>query len=109
MKVRSVMLLIKGKSGKSVIMNILSKNTKNITIIYDNCSVFLDGLILNSDNYSFKEFIFELSNYIKGLEENQIDYLIIYTNQEEQIIKYQEELFQKWEYIYGFSIIVGCK
>lgn len=104
------MLLVKGKKGKSVILNIISQNTKNITIAYYNQPV-IDGLFINSDTMDFKTFIFELSKYVDTInnKDKTIDYLIIYTNQGEPTIKNQKELFQKWENVYGFQVIIGCQ
>jgi len=104
------MLLVKGKKGKSVILNIISQNTKNITIAYYNQPV-IDGLFINSDTMDFKTFIFELSKYVDTInnKDKTIDYLIIYTNKGEPTIKKQKELFQKWENVYGFQVIIGCQ
>lgn len=104
------MLLVKGKKGKSVILNIISQNTKNITIAYYNQPV-IDGLFINSDTMDFKTFIFELSKYVDTInnKDKTIDYLIIYTNQGEPTIKNQKKLFQKWENVYGFQVIIGCQ
>ncbi len=62
------MLLVKGKKGKSVILNIISQNTKNITIAYYNQPV-IDGLFINSDTMNFKTFIFELSKYVDKIKQ----------------------------------------
>ncbi len=104
------MLLLKGKNYKSVILDIISKNTNNLTIVYYNQPV-LSGLYINSDTMNFQEFMFELRQYIDKLskDEKQFDYLIIYTNKGEPTIKHQKELFQKWENTYGFQVIVGCQ
>lgn len=104
------MLLLKGKTGKSIILDIISKNTNNITIIYYDKPV-ISGLFMDSSTMSFKNFMFELQQYMNKIidESEQIDYLIIYTNQGEPTIKNQKELFQKWENVYGIQIIVGCR
>lgn len=105
------MLLLKGKNGKSVILEIISENTNNITMVYYDKPVIKDSLFMDSSRISFQDFMFELRQYISNLnkEEKLFDYLIIYTNQGEPTITHQKELFQKWENIYGFQIIVGCK
>ena len=103
------MLLLKGKQGKSIILDIIVKNTKSISVIYYNQPV-ISGLHINSDTMKFKDFMFELQKYIKQIDNtSHFDYLIIYTNQGEPTIEHQKELFQKWENLYGFQVIVGCK
>jgi hypothetical protein len=103
------MLLLKGKAGKSEVLDILSKETNSLTVIYYNQPV-LSGLYVNSDTMKFQDFMFELQKYIKPLSNQpKYDYLIVYTNQGEPTIKNQKELFQQWESIYGFKILVGCQ
>lgn len=104
------MLLVKGKNGKSVILDIINKNTKSISIVYYNQPV-LDGLFINSDTMSFQDFMLKLRQYVDkiNIHDKVFDYLIIYTNQGEPTIKRHKELFQRWENAYGFQVIVGCQ
>jgi len=105
------MLLLKGKNGKSIILDIISKNTNSTAIVYYDKPIIEDGLFMNSGTMSFQDFMFELRQYMNNFnkEDKRIDYLIIYTNQGEPTIKHQKELFQKWENVYGILIIIGCK
>ena len=103
------MLLLKGKQGKSVVLDILSKNTNSVSIIYYNQPV-ISGLYINSDTMTFQKFMSDLQKYVETIsKKSRYEYLIIYTNQGEPTIKNQKELLQKWENIYGFQVIVGCK
>ena len=104
------MLLVKGKNGKSVILELIDKNTQSLTFVYYNQALIEDSLWINSDTMKFQDFMFELSQYIKSLDNNTCyEYLIIYTNMGEPTIKNQKELLQKLENTYGFQVIVGCQ
>jgi len=106
------MLLVKGKNGKSNILDLIDTHSKAITFVYYNQALILNSMWYNSSTMSFKDFMFELRKYIQENLENsdeRYDYLIIYTNQGEITIKHQKELFQKWENIYGFQVIIGCQ
>lgn len=106
------MLLVKGKVGKSVILELIHKNTKSLTFIYYSQPVIDGGLWVNSDTMTFTDFVGDVSNYMETYRDEidgQYEYLIIYSNQGEKPMKYRKDMFEKWEKEYGFSVIVGCK
>lgn len=103
------MLLLKGKVGKSVILEIIHKNTYALTYVYYNQPVIEDCIWVNSDSMEFGEFLNELDNQLKIYDCMHYDYLIIYTNKGEIPIKNKKELIESWEKAYGVTVIVGCK
>lgn len=106
------MLLLKGKAGKSVILEIIhkDKNSKSLTFIYYDQPVIDGGIWVNSDAMDFNDFMAELSNHLSliGYDINY-DYLIIYTNKGETTIRNKKDLIEKWERDFGVTAIVGCK
>ena len=104
------MLLLKGKAGKSIILEVVHKNTHALTYVYYNQPVIEDSIWVNSDSVEFDEFLTELDNQLKLYGNSMYyDYLIIYTNKGETPIKNKKELIESWEKDYGFTVIIGCK
>ena len=106
------MLLLKGKAGKSVILELIHKdeNTKSLTFIYYNQPIIDGGMWVNSDAMEFNDFMTELSNHLNSIGcDVNYDYLIIYTNKGETTIRNKKDLIEKWEKDYGVTTIVGCK
>lgn len=103
------MLLLKGKAGKSIILEVVHKNTYALTYVYYNQPVIEDCVWVNSDSMEFGEFLTELDNQLKTYNCMHYDYLIIYTNKGETSIKNKKELIESWEKDYGFTVIIGCK
>lgn len=105
------LLLLKGKVGKSVVLDMLSKSTKSISAVYYNQPVLMDALFVNSDVMDFPTFITELNRYLDKLSttEQHYEYLIIYTNKTQITVDRKRKLYEEWENKYGFQVIIGCK
>ena len=80
------MLILKGKNGKSRIIETILDTMNNVCFVYNNYPLFEDSICLNSDMYSLehlKQCIVEEVNKYQEL----YDYLIIYTNKAEDDLK----------------------
>lgn len=110
------MLIIKGKSRKSVLANILMDKTNSICFQYYDQPVILNSICVDSMEYSLNDFIECLREELAIIEDGDMDkkhydYLIIYTNQYEEdlkaLFKYLGE-HRRWG-IYCKDILVMCK
>jgi hypothetical protein len=104
------MLLIEGDTGKSIIIELIHKNTNALTFVYYNQPVVDGGLWINSDTMEFGEFVIEVDRYIEPMRSHEgCNYLIIYTNKSRKTVRNKKILFKEWEEKYGFNVIIGCR
>ena len=104
------MLLVKGKAGKSVVLEQIHNNTNSLAFIYYNQPVIDGGIWINSDTVDFNGFMANVSKYLDKIEHDiWYDYLIIYTNKGEIPIRNKRDLIEEWEKDYGVTVVIGCK
>lgn len=106
------MLIVKGKSQKSVLASILLNKTKSICFQYYDMPIIFDSIYVDSREASLNDFIECIAEELKNLnaDEKHYDYLIIYTNEKEEDL---EELIDwlneyRWK-IFCKDILVMCK
>ena len=104
------MLLVKGKAGKSFVLEQIHNNTNSLAFIYYNQPVIDGGIWINSDTVDFNGFMANVSKYLDKIEHDiWYDYLIIYTNKGEIPIRNKRDLIEEWEKDYGVTVVIGCK
>lgn len=106
------MLILKGNGGKSVVLNDLAECTDSICFEYYNIPVVHKNSIwVNSNYYS----LVDLQSAIAGvMDENDYTYiyLIVYTNEKEEDLKYFIEWLNNNETMFRYrceNIILACK
>lgn len=108
------MLIVKGKSQKSVLVNILLNKTNSICFQYYDQPVIFDSICLDSREYSLRDFIECIAEELKRVNAHtyrtHYDYLIIYTNEKEEDLKELIDWLNehKWR-IWCGDILVMCK
>ena len=104
------MLLLKGKSGKSVILEQIYKNTNSLAFVYYEQPVIDGALWVGMKSVQFGDFMRKIPEYLDKNEKNsRYDYLIIYTNESDVDVWSEKRLIEEWEKNYGFTVIIGCK
>lgn len=104
------MLILKGKSGKSVILEHIYKTTNSLAFVCYEQPVIDGALWVGMKSVQFDHFIRQIPEYLDKNEKNsRYDYLIIYTNEAEEDIRGERRLLEELERVYGFTVIVGCK
>lgn len=106
------MLILKGKSQKSVLANILMDKTNSICYQYYNAPVVLDSICVDSTEYSLKDFIGYVIEEFKrnNADEPHYDYLIIYTNEKEEDLIDLIEWFDEYRWrVSCRDILIMCK
>lgn len=103
------MLLLKGKSGKSVILEHLYKTTNSLAFVFYEQPVIDGALWIGMKSVQFDHFIRQIPEYLdKNERGNRYDYLIIYTNESEDSIKGNIRLIESLEREFGFTVIMSC-
>lgn len=106
------MLIIKGKSQKSVLANILLDKTKSICFQYYDMPLIFNSICLDSREYSLSDFIECIADELKRVNayRTHYDYLIIYTNEKEEDLKELIDWLNehRWR-IFCNDILVMCK
>lgn len=83
------MLILKGENGKSKAIEAILDRTKSVCFIYHDKQIQLDGIWIDSNEYSIKQLEDYIAIYLKNATEFY-DYVIIYTNvPEEKICDFQ--------------------
>lgn len=106
------MLIIKGKSQKSVFANILLSKTNSICFQYYNTPVIFDSICVDNTEYSLSDFIECMAEEFKRVnaDRTHYDYLIIYTNEKEEDLKDIIEWINEYRWkIPCNDILVMCK
>ncbi len=104
------MLLLKGKAGKSNILEQIYKNTNSIAFVFYEQPVIDGALWIGMRSVQFDDFVKQIPKYLKKYKSNsRYDYLIIYTNEDENIIRDKQRLIEEWEKSFGFTVIIGCR
>lgn len=106
------MLIVKGKSQKSVLANILIDKTKSICFQYYDQPVIFDSICVDSTEYSLNDFIECIAEEFKRVNADKIhyDYLIIYTNEKEEDLKELIDWLNEYRWrIFCNDILVMCK
>ena len=102
------MLIVKGRNGKSVLVQILADHTESICFEYHDYPVMYGSYCIDSEIYSLSDFI----DFIKEFDDDKehYDYLIIYTNEKEDSLKELIDFLNKHKLnISHKDIIVMCK
>jgi len=81
------MLILKGENGKSKVITDLLEHTNSICFIYYDQEIQLDGLFVNSKNYSVEQFSNYIEIYFDNNDDKFYDYVVIYTNFPEEEIE----------------------
>ena len=106
------MLILKGKSYKSVVLNELMRNKFNECVIWDEPSVYNiePSWIVDSNEFNrLYEFIIEMNDSLGASGENR-DLLLIYTNKTEEEISHLIEWIEDQEkYLFFRQVLVTCK
>lgn len=106
------MLIVKGKSQKSILANILLSKTKSICFQYYDTPVIFDSVCVDSREYSLNDFIECVAEELGRVnaDRTHYDYLIIYTNEKEEDLKELVEWLNehRWR-IFCKDIMVMCK
>lgn len=106
------MLIVKGETQKSVLANILLKETNSICFQYYNTPVIFNSICLDSTEYSLEDFIECIAEESKRVnaDRTHYDYLIVYTNEKEEDLKILIDWLR--EHMWRFfckDIMVMCK
>lgn len=106
------MLIVKGETQKSVLVNILMEETDSICLDYNNRPVIYNSISCNKAIYSLGDFMQCIAEECQRLNAYGVhcDYLIIYTNEKEEDLKeFIDWLdYYRWE-IPCKDILVTCK
>ena len=106
------MLIVKGKTQKSLLAEILMDKTKSICFQYYDVPIAFESFYVDSTEHSLEEFIECIAEVFKRVnaDRTHYDYLIIYTNEKEKDLKELIEWLDehRWR-IFCKDIIVMCK
>jgi hypothetical protein len=82
------MLIVKGKTQKSVLANILLDKTNSVCFQYYDSPVIWDSICVDSNEYSLCDFMECIAGEFQEVnDDNHYDYLIIYTNEYEEVLR----------------------
>ena len=107
-------LILKGDSGKSVIVETLLKNMESYCYVYYNKQLPFDSGYINSDYHSLTDVIKYLEEDLEADKENNAyrtyEYFILYTNNtENELVDVIKWLEQNGEQLCIKNVIVTCK
>ena len=106
------MLILKGQNGKSRVIDLLMDKTHSVCFVYNDYPLIFDSIGVDSTQYSLNDFIQCLSEEIKDaiVNDRHYDYLIIYTNQQEENLRSLINWLDKGKWkIPCRDIILTCK
>lgn len=106
-----------GMIGKSCIVDMLDKNDNVQVIIYDDSVRTMDKAIIISPSVGIEEMLQGISFQLAKEQRSRLDeysiignqYVIIYTNLNENVISKREKYIEEIEKQYKVNIIVTCK
>lgn len=106
------MLIVKGKSQKSVLAQILVHHTQSICFEYYDYPIMYFSICVDRNEHSLSEFIECIAENLKALnaDKRHYDYLIIYTNEKEEDLKELIDWLNdnRWR-VFCKDIMVMCK
>ena len=97
------MLILKGNNGKSKIIEMILNNTKSICFIYYDEQIPLEGIWVDSSQYSTEELRECIVEHFRN-DNTTYEYVILYTNLPEEKIN-----MIPWSKWIGKNVIVTCK
>lgn len=100
------MLILKGDNGKSRVVETILKNTKSICFIYYDEQIPLEGIWVDSSQYSIEELREGVVEYLEK-DNTHYEYVILYTNLPEEKINMIP--WSKWIGWICKNVIVTCK
>lgn len=106
------MLILKGNSGKSRVINMLMNQTNSICFMYYDTPCIWNSICIDNREASLEDFLKYISNAIteEAVNDRHYDFLIIYTNEYEEdlkeILNWLDE--RRWD-ISCRDIVVTCK
>lgn len=106
------MLILKGKCGKSRVIDLLMDKTYSICFVYNDYPLIQGSICVDSVQYSLEDFIKCISEEMKEaiIHDIDYDYLLIYTNKSENEICTLIDWLDKHEFkIPCRDIILTCK
>lgn len=106
------MLVVKGKSQKSVLAYIILNETYSRCFVYNDYSVINGTVYLDSTEYSLEDFKECITEWHTNdvYPDNYYDFLIIYTNQrEEALLDFIDWLDKNTLSLHYKNAIVMCK
>jgi hypothetical protein len=109
------MLILKGKSQKSVLADILMDNTNSICFVYYDQPVIFGSICVDNREYSLENFFECIKEEFEEYSEYDLDtkhytYLIIYTNEKEEDLKDIIEWIKEYRWrIPCNDILIMCK
>ena len=108
------MIILKGECGKSRVIENLMNTTNSICFMYDNFPSTFSTISLDCREYSLNDFLECISNTLEkaAIDDEHYDYLLIYTNQDEenlQVIINWLKLNEYKDNIPCRDIILACK
>ena len=82
------MLILKGKTMKSDILNSIAQSRKCICFEYHDNPVCFESFFVDSSKYTFDDLLNEIDFvFEKNFYDTYFDYLLIYTNEKEDDVK----------------------
>lgn len=106
------MMILKGNSGKSRVIDILMDKTDNICFVYGDYPLIFNSYQVDSREYSLDNFLTCISDVLKeeSINDKHYHYLLIYTNQEEEYLSKIIDWLDKYRFrIPCVDIILTCK
>jgi hypothetical protein len=106
------MLIVKGDCGKSRVIDVLMAHTDSICFVYNNYPLIYKSICVDSGEYSLENFLECISNELKEavVNDKHYDYLLIYTNQNEEDLKEIVDWLKKYKFnIPCRDIVLTCK
>jgi hypothetical protein len=91
------MLVLKGKQGKSRIVEILLKNTKSIAYVYYYKPMSFDSYFISSKMFGLEEVVRTIRLDTLDGKPRNFEYFIVYTNEEEHNLGLIEDALLEFE------------
>lgn len=106
------MLILRGSSGKSRIIDILMSQTNSVCFVYNDYPLIDESIGVDSTQYTIEGLLACISHTMKDyiVNDKHYDYCLIYTNQKEEDLQKLTDWLNryKWEFPIR-DIIVTCK
>lgn len=105
------MLILKGDNGKSRVLDIIMNKTNSVCFVYNNYPIICDAICVDSRKYSLEDFLKCISeDMLTVINDKYYEYLLIYTNQNEEDLKGIIDWINKHKYeIKCINVIITCK